>query len=162
MELATEVMNHYKHHPSVKGFGIDVEWHKTEGTNGYGVKLDEETAQAVLAAVREVDPSYTVFVKHWDSAWLPDPIDGLIYVNDSQQFRSLEQMQEEFSSWAFAFEPCPVMFQIGYQADKRVWGKMENPAEELGKALQSECTYGNALGIIWVDFTLKEAMDKIK
>ena len=162
VELATEVMNRYKHHPSVKGFGIDVEWHKTEGTNGYGVKLDEETAQAVLAAVREVDPSYTVFVKHWDSAWLPDPIDGLIYVNDSQQFRSLEQMQEEFSSWAFAFEPCPVMFQIGYQADKRVWGKMENPAEELGKALQSECTYGNVLGIIWVDFSLREVMDKIK
>ena len=102
-----------------------------------------------------------VFVKHWDSAWLPDPIDGLIYVNDSQQFRSLEQMQEEFSSWAFAFEPCPVMFQIGYQADKRVWGKMENPAEELGKALQSQCMYGNDLGIIWVDFSLKEVMEKI-
>ena len=162
VELATEVMNRYKSHPSVKGFGIDVEWHKTEGTDGYGVKLDSETAEAVLAAVRAIDPSYTVFVKHWDSRWLPDPIEGLIYVDDSQQFRSLDEMQEEFSDWAFAFEPCPVMFQIGYRADKRVWGKMDNPALELGKALQSECTYGNVLGIIWVDFTLKEAMDKIK
>ena len=160
-ELATEVMNHYKHHSCVKGFGIDVEWHKTEGTNGYGVKLDNETAAKVLEAVRAVDPSYTMFVKHWDERWLPDPADGLIFVNDSQQFRSLEQMQEEFSAWAFTFEPCPVMFQIGYQADKRVWGKMENPAEELGKALQSQCMYGNDLGIIWVDFSLKEVMDKI-
>lgn len=161
VELATEVMNHYKHHSCVKGFGIDVEWHKTEGTNGYGVKLDNETAAAVLDAVRAVDPSYTVFVKHWDERWLPEPAEGLIFVNDSQQFRSLEQMQDEFSAWAFAFEPCPVMFQIGYQADRRVWGQMENPAEELGKALQSQCMYGNDLGIIWVDFSLKEVMEKI-
>ena len=54
------------------------------------------------------------------------------------------------------------MFQIGYQADRRVWGSMENPAEELGKALQSQCMYGNDLGIIWVDFSLKEVMDKVK
>ena len=161
VELATEVMNHYKHHSCVKGFGIDVEWHKTEGTNGYGVKLDNETAARVLEAVRAVDPSYTVFVKHWDERWLPDPADGLIFVNDSQQFSSLKHMQEEFSAWAFTFSPCPVMFQIGYQADKRVWGKMENPAEELGKALQSQCMYGNDLGIIWVDFSLKEVMEKI-
>ena len=162
VELATEVMNHYKHHSCVKGFGIDVEWHKTAGTNGYGVKLDNETAAAVLDAVRAVDPSYTLFVKHWDERWLPEPAEGLIFVNDSQQFRSLEQMQEEFSAWAFTFEPCPVMFQIGYQADRRVWGSMENPAEELGKALQSQCMYGNDLGIIWVDFSLKEVMDKVK
>ena len=161
VELATEVMNHYKHHSCVKGFGIDVEWHKTEGTNGYGVKLDNETAASVLDAVRAVDPSYTVFVKHWDERWLPEPAEGLIFVNDSQQFSSLEQMQEEFSAWAFTFEPCPVMFQIGYQADRRVWGKMENPALELGTALQSQCMYGNDLGIIWVDFTLKEAIGKI-
>ena len=161
VELATEVMNHYKHHSCVKGFGIDVEWHKTEGTNGYGVKLDNETAASVLEAVRAVDPSYTVFVKHWDERWLPEPADGLIFVNDSQQFRSLEQMQEEFSAWAFTFEPCPVMFQIGYQADRRVWGKMENPALELGTALQSQCMYGNDLGIIWVDFSLKEVIEKI-
>ena len=161
VELATEVMNHYKSHSCVKGFGIDVEWHKTEGTNGYGVKLDDETAAKVLEAVRAVDPSYTLFVKHWDERWLPSPADGLIFVNDSQQFSSLQHMQEEFSAWAFNFAPCPVMFQIGYQADKRVWGKMENPAEELGKALQSQCMYGNDLGIIWVDFSLKEVMEKI-
>ena len=161
VELAKEVLNRYKHHKSVKGFGIDVEWHKTEGTNGYGVKLTDEEAATILAAVREINPDYTLFVKHWDSGWLPDAADGLIFVNDSQQFRSLDQMKDEFSGWAFLYEPCPVMFQIGYQADRRVWGSMENPILELGTALQNECTYGNDLGIIWVDFTLKEAIGKI-
>ena len=161
VDLAKEVLNRYKHHKSVKGFGIDVEWHKTAGTNGYGVKLTDEEAARVLAAVREVNPEYTLFVKHWDSGWLPDAADGLIFVNDSQQFRSLDQMKDEFSGWAFLYEPCPVMVQIGYDADRRVWGKMENPILELGTALQNECTYGNDLGIIWVDFTLKEAIGKI-
>ena len=161
IELAKEVLNRYKDHPSVKGFGIDVEWHETAGTDGYGTPLTDEEAAEILAVVREINPEYTVFVKHWDSGWLPDPADGLIFVNDSQQFRSLDEMKEEFSSWAYFYEPCPVMFQIGYNADKRVWGKMENPVLELGTALQNECTYGNVLGIIWVDFTLKEAVGKI-
>ncbi|MBP5162107.1 MAG: hypothetical protein ILP16_03930 [Spirochaetales bacterium] len=160
VELAREVMGRYRHHSSVKGFGIDVEWYRPEGTNGYGTVLSNEETERVLSTVREVDPDYTVFVKHWDNRWLPDLEDGIIYVNDSQQFRSLDEMKDEFSSWAFLFEPSPVMFQIGYDADRRVWGKMENPAQELGKALQSECVYGNDIGIIWVDFTLKEVIDR--
>ena len=162
VELAQEVLNRYKHHSSVKGFGIDVEWYKTEGTGGYGTPLSDEEAAEVLAAVRKINPDYTLFVKHWDSGWLPDAADGLIFVNDSQQFRSLDQMKDEFSGWAFLYEPCPVMFQIGYNADRRVWGKMDNPVLELGTALQNECTFGNDLGIIWVDFTLSEAISKIK
>ena len=161
VELAKEVMNRYKHHSCVNGFGIDVEWYKPEGTDGYGTKLSEEVAADVLEAVRAVNPDYTVFVKHWDGAWLPDMEEGFIYVNDSQQFRSLKQMQDEFSSWAFLFEPNPVMFQIGYDADRVVWGKMDNPALELGSALVSECDFGNDIGIIWVDFTLDDAMERI-
>ena len=160
VELATEVMNRYKNHSSVKGFGIDVEWYRPEGTNGYGTVLTEEETEKVLSAVRSINPEYTVFVKHWDNRWLPDLEEGIIYVNDSQQFRSLDEMKDEFSSWAFLFEPSPVMFQIGYDADRNVWGKMKDPAQELGKALQSECVYGNDIGIIWVDFTLKDVIDR--
>lgn len=162
VELATEVMNHYKHHSCVQGFGIDVEWYRPEGTNGYGTKLSQEKAAEVLEAVRAVNSDYTVFVKHWDIAWLPNMEEGFIYVDDSQQFRSLKQMQEEFSGWAFVFEPSPVMFQIGYDADRVVWGKMDNPALELGSALVSACDYGNDIGIIWVDFTLDDAMERIE
>lgn len=165
VELATEVMNRYSKHSCVKGFGIDVEWYKPEGTNGRGTKLSEEpnTVTRVLSAVKAVNSDYTVFVKHWDERWLPDAREGLIYVNDSQGFRGgLSRMCEEFADWAEHFNPCPVMFQIGYESDKsRIWGSMDNPAQEVGKAILDACETDNYKGIIWVDFTLKEVMDKI-
>ena len=167
VELATEVMNHYKSHSCVKGFGIDVEWHEPEGTDGHGTALTNETASAVLAAVKAIDEDYTVFVKHWDTEYLPDKADGLIFVNDSQGFKAksgkaaLERMCDEFSDWASYYAPCPVMFQIGYKADIGIWGDMENPAHDLGTALLESCDSGNDIGIIWVDFTLAEVIDKI-
>lgn len=169
VELAKEAMNRYKHHSCVKGFGIDVEWYKPEGTRGRGTKLDNATARKVLAEVRKVKQSYTVFVKHWDGKWLPSAMDGLIYVNDSQGFypgkdsTALERMVQEFSNWAKTYAPQPVMFQIGYENDRdNIWGSMTNPVKELGTAIAEGCTSGNDMGIIWVDFTLKEAMRKIK
>ena len=167
VELAREVMSRYSHHSSVKGFGIDVEWYQPAGTDGYGTELDNETALEVLDAVQEIDPSYTVFVKHWDNRWLPDDMDGFIYVNDSQGFHAgrnttaLEEMADDFAAWAFLFDPCPVMFQIGYNADEDIWGDMDNPAKELGQAILDACFSENDKGIIWVDFTLDKAMRNI-
>ena len=174
VELATEVMSHYKHHSCVKGFGIDVEWYKPEDEEkeGYGTKLDQETATDVLDAVKAIKENYTVFVKHWDKNWLPKiNKTGLIYVDDSQGFHSgktstaLERMCNEFASWADNFSPCPVMFQIGYENDMdRIWGSMQNPAKEVGEAILAECKkrgLTNDIGIIWVDFTLKEVIGKI-
>lgn len=167
VELAREVMSRYSHHTCVRGFGIDVEWYKPAGTDGYGSELDNDTAMDVLTAVREIDPSYTVFVKHWDSRWLPDDMEGFIYVNDSQDFHAgsntsaLEKMADDFAAWAFLFDPCPVMFQIGYNADEDIWGDMDNPAEELGQAILDACFSENDKGIIWVDFTLDKAMRNI-
>ena len=53
------------------------------------------------------------------------------------------------------------MFQIGYKADRGIWGEMENPAHDLGTALLESCTTDNDIGIIWVDFTLADVIDKI-
>ena len=166
--LAKEVMNHYKHHPSVKGFGIDVEWYEYReqagAEEGDSSKLSDATAKAVVDAVREINPEYTVFVKHWDEGWLPPKYrDGLIFVSDSQYYDSPAQQRTDFASWAAYYAPSPVMFQIGYRADKEtVWGNYDNPAKELGQFIADGCRSGNDIGIIWVDFTLKEAMDKIE
>ena len=177
VKLAKAVMNHYKHHSCVKGFGIDVEWYK-RADNRNGMKLSSDgdepnTVSKVLTAVKAINSSYTVFVKHWDEKWLPDPKEGLVFVNDSQGFfeggwgkgserkPSLEKMVNECARWAEDYDPCPVMFQIGYDADEGIWGEMENPAEELGKAIIAGCTTSNDIGIIWVDFTLKEVIEKI-
>ena len=161
VELATEVMNHYKNHSCVKGFGIDVEWHQPEGTGGHGTPLSNDTASAVLAAVQDINKDYTVFVKHWDTKYLPDAQKGLIFVNDSQGFESLDDVKEDFSDWAKHYDPCPVMFQIGYKADRSIWNEFDNPAKEFGEAILEACTTDNDIGIIWVDFTLADVIDKI-
>ena len=173
VELAKEVMNRYSNHSCVKGFGIDVEWYQPEGKNGRGTPLDKATAAKVLSAVRKYNNNYTVFIKHWIADYLTegDPVNGFIYIDDSQGFRAgknytaVEKMCNDFADWAETFAPCPVMFQIGYVSDKnRVWGSMENPAEQAGKAIIDECKdrgLTNDIGIIWVDFTLKEVIEKI-
>ena len=161
VELATEVMNHYKSHSCVKGFGIDVEWHQPAGTKGHGTPLSNEIASAVLAAVQDINKDYTVFVKHWDTKYLPDAQKGLIFVNDSQGFESLDDVKEDFSDWAKHYDPCPVMFQIGYKKDRPIWNEFDNPAKEFGEAILEACTTDNDIGIIWVDFTLADVIDKI-
>jgi len=160
--LATIVMNKYKSHPCVKGFGIDVEWIKPAGTNGYGTKLSDSAAQKVDEAVKKINPNYSVFVKHWDSRWLPKTYrSDMIFVNDSQQFGSLEEMQEDFQKWANYYTPNSVMFQIGYEADKALWGNnaFKNPARDLGGYLVNGLEQnGQKRGIIWVDFTLTDVL----
>lgn len=188
VKLAKEVMTHYKHHTCVKGFGIDVEWYCPAGTDGWGTKLSSTLADQVLAAVRDVNPEYTVFLKHWDWSWLPVAKDGFIYVNDSQNYLGISEelegtelrneinrlinsaplsdlndaasaMKADFADWARHFAPCPVMFQIGYEKDKPIWKRLyTNPAKELGDYILSGCHSGNDVGIIWVDFTLSEVL----
>ncbi|MBP5551780.1 MAG: hypothetical protein J6X41_00175 [Spirochaetales bacterium] len=159
-KLAEIVMNRYKHHSSVKGFGIDVEWHKPiEGTDE-GTKLSDADAKKVLNKVRSINPEYTVFVKHWMQRQLPTKMEGLIYVNDSQQFEDMNHVINEFTEWASYYAPQPVMFQIGYNADKPIWNAYTNPAKEFGQAIVDRCNSGNDVGIIWVDFTLSQVINK--
>ena len=159
--LATLVLDQYGHHSCVKGFGIDVEWHKPVEGVEEGTKLSAQDARKVVAKVREYNPEYTVFVKHWEAAWLPANVEGLIYVDDWQQFTSLRNAVSVFAEWSKTFAPYPVMFQIGYDADTRIWSAFENPAKEFGQTIVDGCNTGNDVGIIWVDFTLDDVIDKI-
>ena len=160
--LVELVMERYGHHSCVKGFGIDVEWHKPIEDVEEGTKLSDEDAKKVLAKLQSYNPDYTLFVKHWDYNWLPSRIDDIIYVDDWQMFKSRQDAVNVFSGWASRFAPNPVMFQIGYDADEWIWSKFDNPAQEFGQMIVDGCYSGNDVGIIWVDFTLKDVMDKIK
>ena len=162
--LVQIVMNQYGHHSCVKGFGIDVEWHQPkseeEDPEGRGTKLTDAQAEKVLAKVRSFNPEYTLFVKHWMESWLPSKMEGLIYVNDSQGFGSMKEVLRDFSNWAKYYAPQPVMFQIGYDADSWIWEGYTNPAKEFGQAIVDACKSGNDVGIIWVDFTLSQVINK--
>jgi hypothetical protein len=64
-DLIHLVLARYGHHPSVVGFGVDVEWFEsTEEPEGRAVSDAE--ASAWLAAVRTHDPGYRLFLKHWE------------------------------------------------------------------------------------------------
>jgi hypothetical protein len=151
-ELIDIVLNQYKHHPSVIGFGIDVEWYKsTKGPKGQPV-TDEE-AKRWVEKVRAHNPNYRLFLKHWEQGWMPPTErDGIFFVDDSQQFQSCDQMVNEFAEWGKAFAPSPVGFQYGYPADRAWWEKLQDPPKDIGQAILDNAP--NTQGLFWVDFTV--------
>ena len=150
-ELIDIVLNQYKHHPSVVGFGIDVEWYKsTDGPEGQ--PITDEEAKRWVAAVRKYNPDYRLFLKHWEKDWMPaTEHDGIFFVDDSQQFESFDQMVQEFAEWGKALA-TPVGFQYGYPADRVWWQKFQDPPQEIGQALLDNVP--NTKGLFWVDFTV--------
>ena len=159
-ELAWLILNRYKNYPCVKGFGVDVEWYKPEGTNGYGTKITNAVAEKLNKIVKMVNPNYTVFLKHWDTKWMPPSYrSDLIFVTDSQGLRSIDNYKRAMERWASKFSNNPVFLQIGYDSDEdAVWGSLKNPTKELGTYISQDITDSNPIGIIWVDFTLRRAL----
>lgn len=157
--LAEAVMKRYRSHPSVKGFGVDVEWYRTLGTEGFGTKVSDALARTLVERVQGAKPGSTCFLKHWDPGWMPPTArEGLVFVNDSQGHPSLEAMRAEFQTWATAFAPRPVLFQIGYEADRPLWQTFPEPVRDLGEYLTTGLPTGQEVGVVWVDFTLRSVM----
>jgi hypothetical protein len=151
-ELIDIVLNHYKDHPSVVGFGLDVEWYKS--TNGpEGQPITDEEAKRWVESIRKINPNYQLFLKHWDGEWMPPTYrDGIVFINDSQQFESFDQLMDDFTAWGKKFAPSPVGYQYGYPADKKWWQELQDPPGEIGRAILKDIP--NTTGLFWVDFTL--------
>ena len=151
-ELIDIVLNQYKHHPSVVGFGVDVEWYQS--TNGpEGEPISDEVAKRWVEKIRKHNPNYRLFLKHWDQTWMPPTYrDGIFFIDDSQQFDSFDAMVNEFTAWGNAFAPAPVGFQYGYPADRPWWQGMQDPPKAIGQAILESTP--NATGLFWVDFTV--------
>lgn len=154
LTLIDLVLNQYKHHPSVIGFGVDVEWYKSDGSP-LGTPVTDEEAQAWVSAIRAHNPDYRLFLKHWEMEFMPPTYrDGVVFINDSQQFESFDRLIDEFSVWGAHFAPAPVGFQYGYPADRVWWQKLQDPPREIGDALLERIP--NTASLFWVDFTIKE------
>jgi hypothetical protein len=152
------ILNRYKHHSSVIGFGLDVEWYKTHQFTG-GKKLDDNEAERWEAKVKAIDPEYTLFLKHYSKSWMPPSYRGeIIFVDDSQDFTFWSNpflaMISEFSDWGAKFSPNKVAFQYGYPNDRIWWSTLTDPPREIGNALINNIT--NCYGLFWVDFTITE------
>jgi hypothetical protein len=150
------VLERYKHHECVIGFGVDVEWYREFENPEWGVKVDDASAKQWEARVKSHNPQYRLFLKHWDRSWMPEKYRGdIIFVDDSQIFKDFNFMVEEFvNHWANYFKPNTVFYQIGYRSDRAWWKKLNNPPKTIGDAIRKRIEQD--CGIFWVDFTLRE------
>jgi hypothetical protein len=154
LTLIDLVLNQYKHHPSVIGFGVDVEWYKSDGS-ALGTPVTDEEAKAWVKAIRTHNPDYQLFLKHWETEFMPPTYrDGVVFINDSQQFESFDHLIEDFTVWGRHFAPAPVGFQYGYPSDRHWWKELQDPPGDIGNALLQEIP--NTVSLFWVDFTIKE------
>ncbi|OUM62095.1 hypothetical protein PIROE2DRAFT_11745 [Piromyces sp. E2] len=160
VDLANIVLDQYGNHESVKGFGVDLEWWNREKSNN-GQALTDEDAESVVKAIRERNENYTFLAKHWKISFMPkEYTNGMIYVDTAQSFRNRNQMTNELSTWADTFPENPVMFEVGYQSDKELWNN--KPVEFANVIADAASDFNDNVGIIWTDFTLKEALEMIK
>ncbi len=152
--LMTLVMKRYKHHPSVIGFGIDIEWYKADVVEE-GAKVTDDVAEHWDTTLMQIDTSYSLFIKHYNTDWMPPTYRGnIFFVDDSQIFNSLQQMVNEYKDWGQTFAPNYSGFQFGYQADKHWWSEFDDPPKTIGQSIIDnvpECK-----GVFWVDFTVTE------
>jgi hypothetical protein len=152
------VLARYKRHRSVIGFGIDVEWFQNARTGGRNAIATDELVKAWEARVKSHKRSYRLFVKHFAIDNLPLKYRGdVVFVDDSQQFKSREHFLTEFGEFADFFYPNTVMYQIGYRADKPWWGAAGAPipktlGQQLAANTRQDC------GIVWLDFTLRDVL----
>ena len=148
------MLDRYGHHPCVVGVGVDVEWFRSVDEPD-GDAVTDEQAAAWLAAAREHNPTYRLFLKHWLTEKMPPTLrDGLLFIDDSQIFPSVDAMVQEFARWGETFAPAPVGFQYGYGSDRPWWRSFSNPPEEIGRRILDAVP--NTEALYWVDFTALE------
>jgi len=151
------VLGRYGRHPSVIGFGIDVEWFHPAGPDENDPVTDE-LAQRWEARVKAHNPAYRLFLKHFAISSMPPSYRGdVIFVDDSQIFPDYASFLAEMKDWADFFFPNPVLYQIGYRSDRPWWRQLPAPIPQtMGRDLALQTRQD--VGIVWVDFTLRDVL----
>ncbi len=128
------MLKRYRHHPSVAGFGVDVEWFNPRGAD-LNDPVTDELAQRWDAKVTSYGPAYSLFLKHFDQSAMPPTYRGqIVFVDDSQELRNVDNFLAEMKAWADRYYPNPVMYQVGYDTDQAWWSKEAKPVPKtLGR-----------------------------
>lgn len=152
--LISIVLNRYKHHSCVAGFGVDVEWLDAQSYSG-GRKVTDAEAEAWEKKVKSINSNYTLFLKHYAARWMPNSYRGnILFVDDSQGFTSFNNIITEFKAWGNSFPANKVAFQFGYAADSSIWKKFSDPPKAIGDELIKQIP--NCAALFWVDFTVNQ------
>lgn len=149
------VLERYAQHPCVIGFGVDVEWFGNVTEGGEGTPVDDATAMLWDSLVHSYDPEYGLFLKHWDTSFMPPSYRGsIIFVDDGQGYPDMDEYLADMKDWADTFDPSRVFFQYGYESDRLWWGSLGFAPVDIGEALAAQTS--QECGLIWVDFNLDE------
>jgi hypothetical protein len=157
-DLIDAVLKQYSSHSCVIGFGVDVEWYNSSCDGCNNASVTDSAAQSWETKVKSYKSSYKLFLKHFDKGVLPPKYRGdIVYVNDSQGYSSKSEFVSDMKDFADFFYPCDVMFQFGYDEDKKWWNLLTKPipqniGQSLVQVIKQNC------GIIWVDFTLRSVL----
>ena len=146
------VMNRYKSHPSVIGFGIDNEWYKTcsEGCKATAAEVASWDSQ-----LHSINPNYTLMIKHFDESKLPTGIPAdILVVDDDEDNGNLNTLVSEHVSMASTYPNNPYGAQYGYPSDQGIWGSMQDPVKEIGDAIKDALS-PRAISVFWVDFSIQ-------
>jgi hypothetical protein len=158
LTLMQLVITRYQDHPCVIGFGVDIEWFQAQDYPE-GKPVTDEEAELWETTLKEYNPAYTLFLKHYNKDWMPPEYRGdILFVDDSQDFGWANDpfglMVNEFGEWAAEFSPNPSAFQFGYPADQSWWSQLNDPPQDIGQALIDNIP--ECYGIFWVDFTITQ------
>ncbi len=155
--LVDLVLDRYGHHPSVVGFGVDVEWFNPRGPD-LNDPVTDALAQRWERRVKSHHSGYTLFLKHFDQSSMPPAYRGdIVFVDDSQALGTVSNFLAEMKAWADRYHPNPVLYQIGYDSDESWWSAEPKPVpRSLGAKLRAVTR--QPFGIAWVDFTLEQVV----
>lgn len=147
----------FGHHECIIGYGVDAEWFFQKETPGNtGRPITDEEAERWMKKVLEIDPEYTLFIKHWDPLNLPENYrhPNLWFLSDSQIFTDLGGLINDFEYWGNTYNNDYVGYQYGYKSDKKWWGEMKRPHVEITQEILA--TIPKTRYLFWVDFTAAE------
>jgi hypothetical protein len=146
------VMNRYKNHPSVIGFGVDNEWYKTCSE---GCKATAAEVTSWDNTLHAINSNYVLMIKHFDEAKLPTgiPADVLV-VDDDEQNGNLNTLVSEHVAMASHYPNNPYGAQYGYPSDSNIWSSMSNPVKQIGDAIKTALS-NRIISVFWVDFSIK-------
>ncbi len=173
-KLIDLVLKRFGKHPSVIGFGFDVEWYSPDTTVAVdadaGLPVGDKLAREWEKRVKSHNPAYQLLLKHYDSSFMcPDGYRGdIVFCDDTQYFYDSYTYITEMQRFAEHFYPNTVLYQIGYELDKPWWTILDKPAvEDYGleasvppQAIGQKLLEGTKqkCGIIWVDFTMDQVL----
>ncbi|MBN2801769.1 MAG: hypothetical protein JXR91_01610 [Deltaproteobacteria bacterium] len=157
-KLIDAILDRYSHHPCVAGFAVDAEWYSTTSEDG-GTEVSDADASSWLSKIKSYNPKYSLVLKHWLSNYMPSPMDGIIYVSDSQNVSDYATLKSNFQQWSYDMGTADIGYQVGYDKDKFWWDTLTNPPEYIGTDLKN--TFGERMkAYFWVDFTITDAFPK--